>query len=431
MTLRLPRTVPPVARALRSRNYRLFFGGQTVSLIGTWITRVATAWLVYRLTGSALMLGVVGFSGQIPMLILAPFTGVLVDRWNQHRILMVTQAASMLQSAALAVLALSHVITVGDIIALQVLQGMINSFDTPTRQAFVVKMVDHRRDLSNAIAMNSMMVNGARIIGPSIGGVLIALVGEGWCFTLDAVSYLAVIGSLLAMHVHPASARAVRTRMLDELRDGLRYVVRFVPVRSLLLVIALVAATGMPYQVLLPAIARDVLHGGAHTYGILMTSAGVGAVGGALYLAARTSVTGLERVIAIAIAAFGAGLVAFSQSTVTWVSLAVLPVAGAGMMVAMASANTLLQTVVEERLRGRVMAFYTMAFLGTLPLGSLAAGIIASRIGASATVLLSGLACLAGGLAFGLWTPRFRALVDPIYRAHDAGAPAAPEAAGG
>jgi MFS family permease len=208
-------------------------------------------------------------------------------------------------------------------------------------------------------------------------------------------------------------------------------VVRFVPVRSLLLVIALVAATGMPYQVLLPAIARDVLHGGAHTYGILMTSAGVGAVGGALYLAARTSVTGLERVIAIAIAAFGAGLVAFSQSTVTWVSLAVLPVAGAGMMVAMASANTLLQTVVEERLRGRVMAFYTMAFLGTLPLGSLAAGIIASRIGASATVLLSGLACLAGGLAFGLWTPRFRALVDPIYRAHDAGAPAAPEAAGG
>ena len=383
--------------------------------MGTWITRVATSWLVYRLTGSALLLGVVGFSGQIPMLVLAPFTGVLVDRWDRHRILVATQVASMLQSLALAVLALTGVITVGEVIALQVMQGVINSFDTPARQAFVVKMVGDRRDLPNAIALNSMMVNGSRIIGPSIGGLLIAAFGEGWCFLVDAVSYLAVIASLLAMRVDPEPPRRADTRILEELHEGFRYVSGFVPVRALLLVIALMATMGMPYTVLMPAMARAVLHGGPHTYGILMTSTGVGALLGAAYLASRTSIVGLERVIAMAAATFGAGLVAFALSRVLWLSLLVLPVAGAGMMVAMASCNTFIQTVVDERLRGRVMAFYAMAFLGTAPIGSLIAGVVASRIGVPETIVLGGGACLAGSAVFALWIPRFRALVRPIY----------------
>lgn len=412
-----PHRTPIIARALAHRNYRLFFGGQSTSLVGTWITRIATSWLVYRLTGSALLLGVVGFAGQIPMLLLAPFTGVMVDRWNRHRILMITQIASMLQSLALAVLALAGVITVGEIIALQLAQGVINSFDNPARQAFVVTMVEDRNDLPNAIALNSMMVNGSRIIGPSIGGILIAVVGEGWCFMLDAVSYLAVIASLVAMRVDREAPARTNTHMLDELREGFRYVSRFLPVRTLLLVIAMMSTLGMPYTVLMPAVAQAVLHGGPHTYGLLMTSTGVGAVLGALYLASRTSVVGLERVIGVAALAFGAGLVAFALSHLLWLSLLVLPVAGAGMMVAMASCNTFIQTVVEERLRGRVMAFYAMSFLGTAPIGSLIAGVVADRIGVQATILLGGLGCLAGGVAFWLWIPRFRTLVRPIYLA--------------
>lgn len=412
----MPRSrTPAIARALAHRNYRLFFTGQSVSLIGSWITRTATAWLVYRLTGSALLLGVVGFAGQIPTLILAPFTGVLIDRWDRHRILVVTQVLSMLQSAALAVLALAGIITVGEIIALQLVQGFINSFDTPARQAFVVKMVDDRNDLSNAIALNSTMVNGSRIIGPSIGGVLIAAFGEGWCFAVDAVSYLAVIASLLAMHVARETPAPRHTRLLEELRDGFRYVTGFLPIRTALLLLALVSTMGMPYMVLMPAVAREILHGGPHTYGFLLTAAGLGAMVGALYLAARTSVVGLERAIAAAACTFGAGLIAFSLSHTLWLSLIVLPIAGGGMMVTMASTNTFLQTIVEERLRGRVMSFYAMAFLGTAPIGSLLGGIVADRLGVPTTIFIGGVACLAGGIAFALWLPRFRALVRPIY----------------
>jgi len=358
---------------------------------------------------------VVGFAGQIPTLVMAPFTGVLVDRWDRHRILVMTQALSMLQSLALAVLALMHIITIPEIIVLQLMQGMINAFDVPARQAFVVTMVDNRDDLSNAIALNSTMVNASRIVGPSIGGVLIATAGEGWCFMIDAISYLAVIASLLAMHVSHEAPLRPKTRMVDELRDGFRYVSSFLPVRAALLVLALVATMGMPYMVLMPAVARTILHGGPHTYGFLLTSAGLGAMIGALYLASRTSVMGLERVMAVATCVFGAGLIAFAFSRTLWLSLIVLPIAGAGMMITMAATNTFIQTIVEDRLRGRVMAFYAMAFLGTAPIGSLLAGLAAAHFGVPATIFSGGAMCIVGGIAFGLWLPRFRALVWPIY----------------
>src|SRR4051794_31112392 len=281
------RARPHLTRALRHRNYRLFFSGQTVSLVGTWITRIATSWLVYRLTGSVFLLGVVGFFGQIPTLVLAPFAGVWIDRWNRHRILVVTQVLSMLQSVALAALTFAGIITVTDILLLQVAQGIINAFDTPARQAFVVEMVEDRADLPNAIALNSSMVNASRIIGPSVGGVLIAAFGEGWCFALDAISYIAVLVSLLAMRVDERKLPQRGTRVISELMAGVRYVGRFPPTREALLLLALVATMGMPYMVLMPAIASEVLHGGPHTLGYLMTASGVGALAGAFYLASR------------------------------------------------------------------------------------------------------------------------------------------------
>jgi MFS family permease len=407
--------VPALLRALGSRNYRLFFGGQSASLIGTWITRIATSWLVYRLTGSELLLGVVGFCGQIPTLVLAPFAGVLVDRYNRHRILIVTQVLSSLQSFALAALAFSGRITVGWILVLQIAQGIINAFDTPARQSFVVDMVEDRTHLSNAIALNSTMVNGSRIIGPSIGGVLIAAFGEGWCFLVDAISYIAVIGSLLAMRVEHVKRVKSETTALEELREGFSYVANFPPMSSALMLLALVATMGMPYTVLMPAIAANVLHGGAHTLGFLMTASGCGALVGALYLASRSTVVGLGRVMVIATVVFGASLVVFSLSHHLWLSLLILPFVGGGMMVEMASTNTILQTIVEERFRGRVMAFYAMAFLGTAPIGSLLAGVLADRIGASRTIMIGGVACLVAAIWFARRLPSLRALVRPIY----------------
>jgi len=409
------RARPHIIRALAHRNYRLFFTGQSVSLMGTWITRIATSWLVYRLTGSAFLLGVVGFCGQIPTLLLAPFAGVLIDRWDRHRILVWTQVLSALQSLALAVLALSNTITVGWILGLQVVQGVINAFDTPARQSFVVHMVDDPDDLANAIALNSTMVNGSRIIGPSIGGVIIAAVGEGWCFMIDAISYIAVIGSLLAMRVARAERREGGTGMLAELRAGYRYVSGFAPVRTALLLLALVSAMGMPYTVLMPVVAAKTLHGGPHTLGFLMTASGVGAVASALYMASRRSVVGLGRVMVIATLAFGLGLVAFGLARSTWLAALVLTIVGAGFMTEMASTNTILQTITEESLRGRVMAFYTMAFLGTAPIGSLLAGVVASRVGASPTIILGGVACVGGGLWLALRLPVLREAVRPIY----------------
>ena len=413
----MPSPAGRLTRALQHRNFRLFFGGQSISLVGTWITRVATSWLVYRLTGSELLLGIAGFAGQIPTLIITPFAGVLVDRHDRRRILLVTQAGSLVQSAVLAVLTFTDVITVKQIIWLQVIQGVINSFDTPARQAFVSEMVEDRRDLPNAIALNSSMVNGTRIIGPSIGGLLIAGFGEAWCFAIDAISYIAVIGSILAMRVPPrARHEAAEMHLLDELQHGWKYVLHSVPIRTALLLVAIVSAAGTPYTVLMPAIAKEVLHGGPNTLGLLMTATGVGALAGALYLAQRESVIGLGRIIMWASAVFGIGLVVFSQLTSLWLSFVVLAIAGCGFMIHLAATNTILQTIVEERLRGRVMSFYTMAFFGTVPIGSLIGGVMADRYGAPTTVLLSGIACLAASAWFASKLPAIRAVMRPIYR---------------
>jgi MFS family permease len=402
-------------RALRHRNYRLFFGGQSLSLTGTWITRVATSWLVYRLTGSELLLGVVAFAGQIPLLVLAPFGGVLGDRWDRRKILIITQVLSAVQSLALFGLAVSGRITVAHVIVLQVVQGIVNSFDTPARQAFVVEMVEKPEDLPNAIALNSAMFNASRIIGPTIAGVLIAAVGESWCFLLDAVSYVAVILSLMAMQFVARERRRREAHLIDELRVGVKYVTQFAPVKALLLQVTLVSVMGMPYAVLMPVIAAKVLHGGPHTYGILMTATGLGALAGTVYLAARHSVLGLGKVIVFATTGLGVGLIAFSFSRTLWLSAIVLPVVGAGMMLQSASVNTILQTVVEEKLRGRVMAFYTMAVLGTQPLGSLLAGAVADRIGAPHTIFVGAIACLLGGGWFALRRKKLAEYVRPIY----------------
>jgi MFS family permease len=406
---------PQLTRAFESRNYKLFFSGQTVSLIGTWITRVATSWLIYRLTGSLLLLGVVGFCGQIPTLILGPFTGVIVDRVDRHRILVITQVLSMLQSFALAALVFTGTIQVWHILVLQVAQGIVNSFDTPARQSFVVEMIEDREHLSNAIALNSTMVNASRIIGPSVGGLIIAAVGEGWCFFADGVSYLAVIASLIAMRVAKRPMPAKTTSLRAEFREGFHYVSRFLPVRSALTLLALVSMLGMPYSVLMPAIATKFLHGGAHTLGFLMTASGVGALAGALYLASRKSVLGLGRVMVASAALFGAGLIAFSFSRSLILSLAILTTVGAGMMITMASTNTIVQTIVREELRGRVMAFYSMAFLGTAPLGSLMAGAIAERVGPTNTILAGGIGCIAAATWFAMRLPLIREQVRPIY----------------
>jgi MFS family permease len=402
-------------RALRNPNYRLFFLGQGTSLIGTWITRIAASWLVYRLTDSAFLLGLVGFFGQIPTLGLAPLAGVYIDRWNRHRVLVVTQVLSLLQSLALGVLTLTGRITVMDVLLLQALQGIINAFDTPARQAFVVEMVEDRRDLPNAIALNSSLVNGSRIIGPAIGGALIAAAGEGWCFMADAASYVAVIGALLAMRVKPAAQAPDSIPVREALNAGFDYVKGFAPVRSGLLLVALVSMLGMPYQVLMPVMAADVLGGGAHTLGMLMTSTGLGALAGTLYLASRQTVVGLGRRIAQASMVFGVSLMVFAASGHLWLSLLILPLAGAGFIFTLAATNTVVQTIVPEHLRGRVMAFYTMSFLGTAPIGSLMAGSLAARIGAPATIMAGGAACLAAGLWFRSHLPQLRALVRPIY----------------
>jgi MFS family permease len=405
-----------MVRALRHRNYRLFFCGQTVSLIGTWMTRIATSWLVYRLTHSALLLGLVGFAGQIPSFLLAPFAGVLVDRWNRHRLLVVTQILAMLQSAALAALALAGVITIWHVLALSLFQGLINAFDMPARQAFLVEMVEKREDLGNAIALNSSMVNGARLLGPSIGGVVIAAVGEGWCFFGDAVSYLAVIASLLLMRLAARPRRAPgKKKVLPELREGWAYVAGSPPIRSILLLLALVSLVGMPYTVLMPVFASTVLHGGPHTLGFLMAATGVGALLGALFLANRRTVLGLGKIIPIAAALFGAGLIGFSLSRVLWLSMVLLMFSGLGFMVQMASSNTLLQTLVDDDKRGRVMSFYTMSIMGITPFGSLLAGGLAHRIGTPHTLFLCGVGCIAGALWFTLLLPRLRERVRPIY----------------
>lgn len=404
-----------LVRALRHRNYRLFFGGQSVSLIGTWMTRIATSWLVYRLTGSAMLLGLVGFAGQLPTFLLAPFAGVWVDRLNRHRVLVVTQVLAMLQSFALALLALTGRITAWEILWLNAFQGLINAFDMPARQAFVVEMVTDRSDLSNAIALNSSMVNMARLVGPSIAGVIIAAVGEGYCFLIDGFSYLAVIASLLLMQLAAVAPVERGKNVLADLKEGWRYVTGFAPVRDVLLLLCLSSLMGMPYMVLMPIFAGQILHGGPHTLGFLMGATGVGALTGAVLLAARRSVLGLGRVIPLAAAAFGAGLIGFALSRWLWLSFVLMFVVGLGMMQQMASSNTILQTISPDDKRGRVMSYYTVAIVGMMPFGSLLSGWLAARVGAPLALAIGGACCLAGAGLFSLRLGRIRELVHPIY----------------
>lgn len=389
-----------LGRALRHRNYRLFFAGQGLSLIGTWITRLATAWMVYRLTGSALLLGVVAFANQAPSAILAPIAGVLVDRWDRHRVIVVTQILAMLQSTALAVLALSGAMTVHHLILLGTAQGVINAFDMPARQSFLVQMIEDRADLSNAIALNSSMVNGAKLIGPSIAGLLIAAVGEGWCFAIDAASYLAVLASLLRMRVAPRPTPPPSRGIWRPLREGVVYVARSPTIRTVLLLLSVSALFGQPYTVLMPVIVRAELGGGPHALGLLMGAAGLGALTGALYLASRSTTTGLGIVITRASAGFGAALIALALVPNAWVAAPVMFAVGACMMIQMAATNTVIQTVVDEDKRGRVMSFYAVAFFGAAPLGALLQGSLAAQLGASRTILAGGCVCLAASLAF-------------------------------
>lgn len=402
-------------RALRHRNFRLYFAGQGISLVGTWMTRLTTGWLVWRLTQSAEMLGLLGLVSQGPTFLLAPLAGVWVDRLNRHRLLVATQVLATLQSLALAALALSGMIQVWQILALQALQGAINAFDMPSRQALLVDLVADRSDLSNAIALNSSMVNAARLIGPSIAGVTIAWVGEGWCFLADGLSYLAVIASLLVMRVRVRAPTDRERKVLHGLLDGLRYAGGFAPIRSILLLLALVGLVGMPYTVLLPMIATRTLQGEAYTLGFLMGAMGVGALGGALYLASRETVLGLGRLIPSAAAAFGIGLVALGLSRWVPLSLGLMVLIGIGFMIHLAASNTLIQTLVRDEMRGRVMALFSMAFMGMTPFGSLLAGVVASRIGAPLTVLGCGLICLVGAAAFARQLPALREIARPVY----------------
>lgn len=403
-------------RALRSRNYRLFFGGQIVSLAGTWITTTATSWMVYRLTGSALLLGLVGFAGQFPAFLLGPFTGIFVDRWDRQRLLIATQTISMLQSFVLAALTFSGHITVGAIILLNAIQGIVNAFDMPGRQAFLFTMIENKDDLGNAIALNSSMVNVARLVGPSIAGAVIAATNEGWCFLIDGVSYSAVIVALLRMRIPRARATAPRRAgALQQFAEGWKYAFGSQPIRSIIVLLAVVSLVGVPYSVLMPVFATQVFHGGPHTLGFLMTASGCGALIGALWLATRKSVIGLGRIIIVASALFGVGLIGFSFSTAPLVALPCLALAGFGFMVQMASSNTIIQTIVEDEKRGRVMSFYMMAFLGTAPFGSLIAGWMSARIGAPHTLLAGGICCIVGAVWFRTQLPAIRAAVRPIY----------------
>lgn len=399
--------LPEALRAFRSRNYRLFVAGQLVSLIGTWMQSVAQSWLVYRLTGSAALLGLIGFAGQIPIFVLAPLGGVIADRTNRHRVLIATQSIMMVLAFALAALTLGGHVRVWHIFALASLLGIANAFDIPARQAFLVEMVG-RDDIVNAIALSSSMMNGARIVGPAVAGLVVAAFGEGWCFLLNALSYVAVIVALLLMHIHPRKDAHPRISAWASVIEGFAFAWHTRPVRALLLLLGLVSVMGMPYTVLMPIIADRTLHGGPNAYGLLMSASGTGALAGAAILTLRRHIRGLGLWIAVTSIGFGASLIAFSFSRMLWLSAALLVPAGFCMMVEMAASNTLIQSMVPDRLRGRVMAVYSMMFMGMAPLGALLAGAIAAPIGAPKTVAIGGLVCIAGGLIFGGQLPRLR-----------------------
>jgi len=413
--------LPSALRALRHRNFRLFFAGQFISLIGTWMQSVAQSWLVYRLTGSATLLGLTGFCGQIPVFLLAPVGGLVADRRRRHRILVATQTSSMALALVLAGLTLTGGVRVWQVLALAAALGVVNAFDIPARQAFIADMVG-KDDLINAIALNSSMFNGARIVGPAVAGVLVAAIGEGWCFLANAVSYVAVIAGLLMMKVDASDPAGAQQSALAHLAEGFRFVARTSPVLALLLLLGLVSVTGMPYAVLMPVFADRILHGGADALGVLMAASGIGALAGAVSLAFRRSVRGLGRWVAASSLGFGASLILFAMSRTLWLSVALLLPVGFTMMVQMASSNTLVQAMVPDALRGRVMALYSMMFMGLAPFGALLAGGLAERVGAPLTVAAGGVLCILGASVFAARLPVLRRRAAPLLIAQAAAA---------
>jgi len=401
-------------RALRNRNYKLFFIGQSISVIGSWMTRLAMSWLVYRLTHSALLLGVVSFAGQIATFALGPFGGVWVEHLNRRRLLVWTQSARALQSLGLAALTLAHVITLWEIVALIAVQGVIDSLDMPARQSFVVEMIEDRNDLSNAIAINYTMVNGARLIGPAIAGAVIAAVGEGWCFLTDGISYLAVIASLLMMRIKPPLIHRRSASMFAQMREGWDFVRTHRAIRTVLLLFALLSLLGWPYSVLLPVFAGQVLHGGPHTLGWLSGASGFGALISAVSMTMRRTGAGLPRMIQISAALLGIALIALGLSKWLWLSLPVMIVVGFGIMQSASASNTIVQSLVPDNMRARVMSYYTMAYFGAAPFGSMMAGTLASRIGAPGTVIVAGICCLVLSIWFATQLPKLSAAPGPI-----------------
>jgi MFS family permease len=395
-------------KALYYRNYRLFFSGQAISLTGTWMQTIGISWLVYSITNSAFLLGVVAFTAQIPIFLVTPFGGVLADRLNRRRLLILTQTLAMLQAFILAGLTLAGIVAVWHIVILSATLGLINAFDIPIRQAFVVDIVEEKADLGNAIAMNSFVFNGARLVGPSIAGIIISILGEGVCFLVNAISFLAVIFALLAMRIRPSTVQKKHNHVIEGLKEGLVYTVGFKPMKYILLLTVLTSIMGMAYVVMLPIFARDILGGGAHTLGFLMGAAGLGALGGAVYLSFRKGVLGLEKIITAATIIFGLGVIAFSFSRHLWLSLLLILCAGFGIMVQTVANNTVLQSLTDDDKRGRVMSFYAMAFMGMMPFGSLLAGFLASKIGAPNALLISGVSCILGGCLFSIKVPAIK-----------------------
>lgn len=403
-------------RAFRYRNFRIFFIGQGISLIGTWMQAIAMSWLVYRLTSSVFLLGLVGFSSQIPMFIFGPFAGVMVDRFNRHRILILTQTLSMVLALILAVLTLSGAVNVWQVILLGFILGLVNSLDIPARQSFVIDMVERKDNLANAISLNSLTFNSARLIGPSIAGIVIMFAGEGVCFLINALSFLAVIAALMMMKVERRKTEVVKRDILADLKEGFKYAYDFLPIRYILMYIGMISLAGMSYVVLMPVFARDILHGGPGTFGFLMASAGTGAIVATIYLASRKTIVGLGGLIPVFGALFSIGIIAFSISRTVPLSLFILGFAGFGFMAHMAASNIILQTVVDDDKRGRVMSLYAMAFMGTTPFGSLLAGVLASRIGATNTLIAGGAVCILASAFFASKLPLIRKAIHPVYR---------------
>jgi MFS family permease len=437
ITADVPTTIGPVPipsgtgraatlfRSLRHRNFRLFFGGQIISLVGTWMQTVAEAWLVYRITGSSVLLGVLGFVSQIPIFLLSPLAGLVADRWPRRRVVITTQASSMLLAFTLAALVLTGRIRVWEIICLATLLGTVNAFDVPARQSFLIEMVG-REDLLNAIALNSSMFNGARVAGPAIAGILVAVIGEGWCFLLNGVSYLAVIAGLFMMRIEKSQMAHDGVGPIEKLREGFRFVRHTKPIRALLVLVAVVGFMALPFSVLMPIFAGRILGGGASAYGWLMGMVGAGALVGALLIAMRQQLRGLGNVVAYSATGLGVSLVIFSLSRWYWLSFTALALAGLTMMMQFTSTNTLIQAMVPDQLRGRVMSLYSMSFLGLTPIGSLLAGKIADRVGAPITVAIGGLATVASGLVFSRKWPAMRGPARELVAAQGMIAPTPP-----